>query len=288
MSNRQKGIICITFSAFCFAFMNAFVRLAGDIPSIQKSFFRNLIALIFALIILIKNRTPLKCEKENFIFLLIRAVLGTMGILCNFYAVDHLMLADASMLNKMSPFFTLIFSYLFLKEKLSPVQVGAVVTAFLGTLLIIKPDFSDFSSIPAFIGLIGGICAGGAYTAVRYLGKKGENSAFIVFFFSGFSCAVTLPYLIFSYHSMTAMQTVYLLLAGLAASGGQFGITKAYFYAPSKEISVYDYSQIIFAALLGFIIFGQIPDIYSIIGYAVICSTAVYMFFRTNKKSSEH
>lgn len=284
MSSRQKGILCITFSAFCFAFMNAFVRLAGDIPSIQKSFFRNLIAFVFALIILIKNHTPLKCRKENFVFMMIRAVLGTMGILCNFYAVDHLMLADASMLNKMSPFFTLIFSYLFLKEKLSPVQIGAVITAFAGTLLIIKPDFSDLSSIPALIGLIGGICAGGAYTAVRYLGQKGENSAFIVFFFSGFSCAVTLPYLIFSYHSMTAMQTVYLLLAGLAASGGQFGITRAYFYAPSKEISVYDYSQIIFAALLGFVIFGQIPDIYSIAGYAVICSTAVYMFFKTNKK----
>lgn len=284
MSSRQKGILCITFSAFCFAFMNAFVRLAGDIPSIQKSFFRNLIAFVFALIILIKNHTPLKCRKENSVFMMIRAVLGTMGILCNFYAVDHLMLADASMLNKMSPFFTLIFSYLFLKEKLSPVQIGAVITAFAGTLLIIKPDFSDLSSIPALIGLIGGICAGGAYTAVRYLGQKGENSAFIVFFFSGFSCAVTLPYLIFSYHSMTAMQTVYLLLAGLAASGGQFGITRAYFYAPSKEISVYDYSQIIFAALLGFVIFGQIPDIYSIAGYAVICSTAVYMFFKTNKK----
>lgn len=285
MNSRQKGILCITFSAFCFAFMNAFVRLAGDIPSVQKSFFRNLIAFVFALIILIKNHTPLKCRKENSVFLMIRAFLGTVGILCNFYAVDHLMLADASMLNKMSPFFTLIFSYLFLKEKLSPVQIGAVITAFAGTLLIIKPDFSDLSSIPALVGLTGGICAGGAYTAVRYLGQKGENSAFIVFFFSGFSCAVTLPYLIFSYHSMTAMQVVYLLLAGLAASGGQFGITKAYFYAPSKEISVYDYSQIIFAALLGFVIFGQIPDIYSIAGYAVICSTAVYMFFKTNKKS---
>lgn len=286
MTQKQKGILCITASAFCFALMNVFVRLSGDLPSFQKSFFRNLIALIPAIIILKKNKAPFRWKEGNFKFLFIRSFLGTLGILCNFYAVDHLIISDASMLNKMSPFFTLIFSYLFLKEKLSPLQITAVITAFIGSLLIIKPDFSGMGSLPAIIGFTGGLCAGGAYTAVRYLGKRGENKAFIVFFFSAFSCIAVLPYLIFNYHHMSVMQLVYLLFAGLAASGGQFAITNAYFYAPSKEISVYDYSQIIFAALLGFLIFGQIPDAYSIIGYIIICGTAIYMFFHDNKKSA--
>ena len=70
-----------------------------------------------------------------------------------------------------------------------------------------------------------------------------------------------------------------LLLAGLAAAGGQFAITAAYSYAPAREISVYDYSQIIFSAALGFIAFGQIPDYLSFAGYIVICGMAVVMFF---------
>ena len=134
------------------------------------------------------------------------------------------------------------------------------------------------------IGFVGGKGAGAAYTAVRHLGQRGEKGAFIVFFFSMFSCLVTLPYLIFQYHPMEAWQLGYLLLAGLAASGGQFSITAAYCYAPSKEISVYDYSQVIFSALLGFILFQQIPDGYSILGYVLICATAIIMFLYNNRK----
>ena len=136
------------------------------------------------------------------------------------------------------------------------------------------------------IGLISGMGAGFAYTNVRVLGEKGEKGPFVVAFFSGFSCLVTLPYLIFDFHPMSGMQLVYLLFAGLAAAGGQFSITAAYFHAPAKEISVYDYSQILFSAAMGFIVFGQIPDALSWIGYALICAMAVAMFFYNNRKTS--
>ena len=119
---RYKGILYIICSAFCFALMNMFVRAAGDLPSIQKSFFRNLVAFVFAMIILKKNDIPFRCKRENLKYLLIRSICGTLGILCNYYAVDHLVLSDASMLNKMSPFFAVIFSCLVLKEKVNVPQ----------------------------------------------------------------------------------------------------------------------------------------------------------------------
>lgn len=283
-NKKYLGVLFIILSSFCFAVMNTFVRLAGDIPTIQKSFFRNLVSLIFAFIILKKNHTPLGWKKGNLKFHLIRASCGTLGILCNFYAVDHLAISDASMLNKMSPFFAVIFSFLFLKEKVSPLQIGLVTAAFFGSLFIIKPTFTGLEFLPAVIGFLGGMGAGAAYTTVRHLGQKGEKGPFIVFFFSAFSCLTTLPYLLFNYHPMTAKQVLFLLCTGLAASGGQFSITAAYCYSPAKEISVYDYSQIIFAALLGLIIFGQLPDKYSILGYVIIISSAVAMFIYNNKK----
>lgn len=281
---RYKGILYIICSAFCFALMNMFVRAAGDLPSIQKSFFRNLVAFVFAMIILKKNDIPFRCKRENLKYLLIRSICGTLGILCNYYAVDHLVLSDASMLNKMSPFFAVIFSYLVLKEKVNVPQALFVIGAFLGSLLVIKPTFSNMDLFPSVIGLLGGLGAGIAYTYVRKATLHGEKGPVIVCFFSAFSCLVTLPFLIFDYHYMSLTQIGTLLAAGLAAAGGQFTITAAYSCAPAKEISVYDYSQIIFAAGLGFFVFGQIPDLLSWIGYAVICTMAVGMFFYNNRR----
>lgn len=283
---QYKGIIYIILSAFCFALMNMFVRMSGDLPSIQKSFFRNFVAAIFACIILMKDRIPFHCKRENLKYMLLRSIFGTLGILCNFYAVDHLVLSDASMLNKMSPFFAVLFSYLILKEKVSVPQALMVAGAFVGSLFVIKPTFSNLDFLPSLIGLCGGIGAGAAYTMVRKLGANGEKGPFIVFFFSTFSCLVTLPWLIFDYHPMTGGQLVILLLAGLSAAGGQFAITAAYCYAPAKEISVYDYSQIIFSAALGFFVFGQMPDLLSWVGYAVICAMAVLMFIYNKRNAN--
>lgn len=284
IQEKYKGIIYIILSAFCFAVMNAFVRLSGDLPSIQKSFFRNFVAFFFALIILLRSREKINVSKRSLPYLLLRSIFGTVGILGNFYAVDHLVLSDASMLNKMSPFFVILFSWLLLKERLSLIQGLAVAAAFLGSLFIIKPSFDNTDIFASLAGLCGGIAAGAAYTMVRKLGSMNVKGPFVVFFFSGFSCLVTLPFLIFDFKPMTWLQVLTLLGAGLAAAGGQFGITAAYYHAPAREISVYDYSQIIFAAALGFFMFGQIPDIYSVIGYIIIVSVAVGMFIYNNKK----
>ena len=194
----------------------------------------------------------------------------------------RLVLADASMLNKMSPFFAVIFAIFLLKEKPNRFQALSIITAFIGVLFIVKPT-GNMNLVPALIGLMGGLGAGLAYTYVRSLGQQGIAGPFIVFFFSAFSCVVLLPFLIFDFHPMTWVQLGTLLLAGLSAAGGQFTITAAYCYAPAREISVFDYFQIPFSALLGFIVFGQIPDWLSWVGYAIICGTAIAMFLRTTR-----
>ncbi len=287
MSKKTKAIFFILSAAFCFALMNTFVRLAGKLPSIQKSFFRNLIALIAASLVLKRSGIGFKYKKGNLKLLLIRSASGTVGILGNFYAVDYLKAADASILSKLSPFMAIIFSFVFLKEKIKPYQIIGVLAAFVGSLFVIKPG-SGIDIVPALAGMIGAVGAGGAYTAVRALSSHGEKGPVIVFFFSAFSCLVTLPYILFSYEPMSLSQTCFLLLAGVAATGGQFSITAAYSNAPAKEISVYDYSQVIFATILGFFIFdNETPDIYSILGYIIICAVSVIIFF-LNQKSDKN
>lgn len=286
IKKQYKGIFYIILSAFCFSLMDMFVRMSGDLPSIQKSFFRNIVAAVFGCIFVLKEKDSFQWKKGSGKYLILRSLFGTLGILCNFYAIDHLALADASMLNKMSPFFVVIFSFLFLKEKVTAAQILLVMGAFGGSLFVVKPTVSNLDLIPSLIGLLGGLGAGAAYTMVRKLGTVGVKGPFIVFFFSTFSCVITLPWLIFDYHAMTLWQVLVLLLAGLCAAGGQFAITAAYCYAPASEISIYDYTKVIFSMVLGFMMFQQIPDFYSWVGYVIICLMAVLMFFYNKKRGA--
>lgn len=285
LSNKAKGIIYIVLSAFFFALMNLFVKLSGDLPTMQKSFFRNAVALVFAAALILKNHTRALPRGKNILYLFIRSAAGTAGILCNFYAVSHMNIADASMLNKLSPFFAVVFSVIVLREKATFRQGAVVAVAFLGSLLVMKPSFSA-EALPAFLGFLGGMGAGLAYTYVRKLSQNGVSGPVIIMFFSLFSCVVTLPWLITGFVPMTPFQICCLLLAGLAASGGQFFITAAYSKAPAKEISVFDYSQIIFTTLISFIVFNQAPDALSFFGYFIIISAAVFNAW-SNLKNSE-
>ncbi len=278
-----KGVFYLVVSAFFYSLMSLFVRLAGDLPTFQKAFFRNLVATFVGLILLIKSGS-FKMQKGSLPALLGRSIAGTVGILCNFYAIDKMNIADASILNKLAPFFSVAFSVFLLKEKASKRDWVLVGTAFVGALFVVKPTLGIATSGPALLGALGGLGAGLAYTFVRYLGKRGERTAYIVFFFSAFSCLVMLPMAIWNYQPMTLPQVAWLLLAGCAASAAQFAVTKAYAYAPAKEISVYDYSQVLFSAIWGFSFLSQIPDYLSLIGYAIIVGAAVAKYWLSKRK----
>jgi len=279
MSNRLKGVLCIVASAFGFAVMAACVRLADDygapISSIQKSFFRNIFALAIALVVFLRSST---CQGPRSVrawgVLILRSILGTGGIFAHFYALSHISIAEGQTLNKTAPFFTVLMAWLFLREKVNRHQIAALVLAFVGVLLIAKPGFAGVYSLPLAMGVLGGVCAGGAYTCVRSLRSHHVDSAVIVVFFSAFSCLAACPFMAADFTPMTLVQVLVLLVAGAGAAIGQFGITAAYGFAAPREIAVYDYSNILFTAIFGFFLFSQVPDIWSVFGIIAIVIAA--------------
>ena len=285
LTNRAKGALCIIGSAFCFAGMSAFVRLAGDLPTFEKAFFRNFVAAIIVYIIIRIENIPLRIERGGRLFVLLRCLFGTAGLVLNFYAIDRLDLADANMLNKLSPFFAILFSYFLLKEKVRPVQALAVLGAFGGALLIMKPTGTNLLLLPAIGGFLGGMGAGAAYTCLRRATRSGVRSQVVVFCFSCFSCLFTIPFILADFVMPTGRQFILLLLCGLFGAGGQFAITAAYSFAPAREISVYDYTQVLFSALIGFFLFDQLPDLYSFLGYGIIIAMALLNFLYNNRHS---
>ena len=284
ISNKSKGILCILFAAFGFSLMSFFVRISGDIPTMEKAFFRNAVAIIASLILLIRSGEKIRIKKGCMGDIFLRCVFGTSGLIANFYAIDKLNIADANMLNKLSPFFAILISIPILKEKPKKIDILAVIVAFLGAMLIVRPTGSNLQLVPALIGLYGGFGAGAAYVFVRKLGKKGERTPIIVLCFSIFSTAVSIPFIAVNYVPLKPMQLLCLVMAGLSATIGQFGITSAYKYAPAKEISVFDYTQVIFAAILGMLFLGELPQAMSFIGYVIIIGVAV-LRWRYNLKN---
>jgi drug/metabolite transporter (DMT)-like permease len=267
--------------------MSAFVKLSGDLGTFQKTFFRNIVAYIVAFITLLKTADKNNLwesffgKKENRKLLNLRSAFGTLGIILNFYAIDRLVLSDANMLNKLSPFFCIIFAHMFLNEKVNLNQSISIIIAFIGALFIIKPEL-NLEVFPALIGVGGAIFAASAYTCLRVLGPR-ENGATVVFYFSLFSSIVLLPFMIITYKQMTLLQFLYLLLAGVFATIGQFGITWAYKYAPAKEISIFDYSNIVFSAIISIVLFNVYPDKLSILGYIIIFLASFYIFMYNKK-----
>ncbi|MBO4336935.1 MAG: DMT family transporter, partial [Lachnospiraceae bacterium] len=259
MKDQLKGIICIVIAAVGFSFMTFFVRISGELPTMQKAFFRNAFALIIAIATLIIKGQRFEIKKEFGKDIMFRCLFGTTGLIANFYAIDRLALADSNMLNKLSPFFAILISIPLLKEKPSKIDIGATIIAFIGALFIIRPTPGNMELVPALVGLYGGFGAGTAYVFVRRACKKGAATPVIVICFSAFSCLLTIPFLITGYVPMSAKQWLILIMAGLSAAVGQFSITTAYRFAPAKKLSVFDYLQVIFATLWGILFLKETP-----------------------------
>jgi len=271
--------MCI--AACGFAAMGVFVKLAGDLPVYEKVFFRNLITLHIALLILIRRRGSLFGRPGNRLLLTGRAVMGLVAVVLYFYAIDHLILADAVMLNNLSPFFVTLFALIFIGEKLTPLKSVALIIAFGGVLLIIKPRF-QLDMLPVLAGLASALLAGAAYTIVRHLRQR-EDAETIVFYFSLVSVLGMIPFIALDFAIPQDAQWLWLGGIGVSGALGQFGMTLAYRFAPAAEVAIYNYLTIIIAAVLGFTLWGEIPDAYSIAGGFLIVAAA-WLTFRFDRE----
>ena len=215
--------------------MSLFVKLSGDLPSIQKSFFRNFVAVIFAAVLLIRSGEGFSFQRRNLPFLIMRSAFGTLGILCNFLrggSSDSLRCQHAQ---QNVSFLRCPLQY-FPPEGKSPSFSDRCGSGRLRRCAFHHPPFFFQYAAGPFTDRTHGrirrryrLCYGSLSRTARRRGP------FVVFFFSAFSCLFCLPFLITGYEPMTLYQFAMLMLAGLAAAGGQFTITAAYFYAPAER-----------------------------------------------------
>lgn len=281
MKDNKKAIIFILLSAFAFTLMSTCVKLIDSIPTYEKVFFRNLINLAVAIFILKKSKISFWGEKKNRKALFARGVLGFLGVVCNFYSVTQMNLADASMLFNLTPFFVTLFAIFIMKEKILKIEYYSLFSAFVAVLLVIKPQF-NISFLGGLIGVLGAAFAGGAYTLVSHINKK-ENPATIVFYFTFVSVILTIPFMLYNFVVPDFKAFIYLILTGIFATMGQFMVTLAYKYGKPSEVAIYNYTSIIFALLLGYFIWKEIPDYLSILGSIILIGTGINLYIQKRK-----
>ncbi|MEN8007644.1 MAG: DMT family transporter [Candidatus Krumholzibacteriota bacterium] len=283
LDNMPRAMAWMVVSGLCFALMGATVKLSGDVSLTTKVFFRNLVTLVITGIVAVNTRQNPFGPTPHARLLIGRSVCGLAGVLLYFLALSNLNLADASLLNKTSPFFVMVFAVVLLKEPFDRLLVPALIAAFAGALLVIKPSF-DYELLPAVAGFFSGMFAGLAYTLVRSL-KGRESPNRIIFTFSLVSTLATLPWLIAAPPRPTAGQWLALLGTGVFAAGGQYGLTFAYHHARASRISVFTYLHVLFALIVGFVIWDERPDAASIGGGLLIVGAAIYTHQLAHRRS---
>jgi len=276
ISNKTKGVFWMLVSVLGFTFMGIAVKYLPRIPTYEKVFFRNSVSLMLSAFILFKEKESIKVEKANIPFVFGRSFFGFVGMVANFYALEHLTMAEANMLNKLSPVFVTICACIFLKERVDKKQVIGIILMLLAVVFVIKPSFSP-EIIPSLAGLFSAVLAGFSYTIIRYLNGK-VKSEINVFYFSLLSVICTFPLMMMNFVKPTGI--------GISAAMGQFGLTYAYTFAPASEVSIYNYVIIITSMFMDYVLFSTIPDLFSFIGGFMIISTAIYLYIHNKKKDN--
>ena len=274
----MKAALFMTAAALFLSIVPLAVKLVpadSAVSTSGKLVARGLTASVVTLFLLLRKKESLISRKPWLLFL--RSALGTLGMVCYFYALERLPLANTVTINKLSPFFVVLFSWLFLGEKLKKVQVVAIAAAFTGVALVAGPGTVSFSGavVPA---LASAVFAGGAYTTLRAL-RKYDSPLRVVFWFSVMTVAIFLPPAVSRGEFPDGKALIPLLGIGLAGVLGQVLMTAAYRYAEGGKVAIYGYLSVVFSVVWQITVFKEIPS-GTVLAGALLVMTGGYINYR--------
>ena len=256
-------------SSFLFASAGATVKLASaQATNEMVVFFRSFVGLVALIPWLVRGgsaalRTPYPRRQVT------RALAGLAAMYCFFYAIAHLPLGEAMLLNYSSPLFIPFIAWLWIGEPI-PARIGwAIGTGLAGITLILKPGLG-FLSLASIIGLASGVLTATAMVAIRGLARE-EPTTRIVFYFGAVCSLVSAPPLLWGWRTPSLPTLALLALVGVLATSGQLLLTRAYALAPAAHIGPFTYSSVVFAALFGWLFWGEVPDAFSLAGALLVC-----------------
>lgn len=285
-----KAIGLKLISALLFAFMSALVRQLGDVAPVgQMVFFRSAFAILpVVLVYAVRGELATAVRTSRPLGQLGRGLLSVGGMFTNFSALTRLPLADATAISFASPLITVALAAIILKERVRIYRWSAVVIGFAGVIVMLIPhlDIGRYAVIGgaaaaagSMFAVISAFCNAGTVIQTRRL-TQSETTSSIVFYFSlvcAIAGALTLP---FAWHSPTPRELVALIALGVLGGFAHILLTESYRYGTASLVAPFDYTSMLWALLLGYWLFGELPDTLVYVGASIVAAAGLFVIWR--------
>ncbi len=275
LSAPLQGALYMTAAAFCFSIMNIAIRIvSAELDPLEIAFFRNLFALLFMLPWLAHAGLAGLATRRLGTHLW-RAAMGMLAMVCWFYSIALLPLAEAVALNFTVPLFATAGAALFLGEIVRARRWSATLIGFLGVLVILRPGFAELSPAMA-LPVLAAVFMALATLIVKSLSRS-DSPAAIVLYMNLILTPLSLVPALFVWRWPSWSALALLVLIGLLAALAHIALTRAYTKADASAVMPFDYARLPFVAALAFLVFGQVPDLWTWVGAAIIAGSAIYI-----------
>ncbi|HEY9234130.1 MULTISPECIES: DMT family transporter [Phenylobacterium] len=286
VQRNGAGIALRVAAMACMAVLAALVKGCAErgAPVLEIVFFRNAFAFVPVLLYVWRTAGFGVLKTRRLGGHAMRATVGLVGMVCGFTAVSMLPLTESTALSFASPLFMTALSALILKEVVGPHRWGAVVVGFIGVLIMVRPDPAHMANLGAAFGLAGALGAAGAMITIREISRT-EPGPTIVFYFTLAAMLFGLASLPFGGWKIPDLTTLAMLIAtGLVGGTGQLLLTEALRRAPVAVVAPFDYTQLVWACLIGYLFWDEIPRAATVSGALVVAASGVYILFRETRR----
>jgi len=283
-----KAVLLKLIAAFLFAMMSVLVRWVGErYPVGQVVFYRSAFAILPVVIIYAWRRELMAAIRIGRPFRHLGRGLTAVGAMfCNFSSLARLPVVDATAISYVSPLFTVALSAIFLKERVRIYRWSAVIVGFAGVLVMLSPHLdvgrSAANSVAvagAVFGLVGAFFSAGSTVQTRALAKS-ETTSSIVLYFSIICAVAGLATLPFGWLTPTWPELAALIAIGIFGGLAHIFLTESYRLAEASLVAPFDYTSMLWALLLGYLVFGELPDALVFVGAAIIASAGLFVIWR--------
>lgn len=286
LQRNGLGILLRVAAMACMAGLAALVKACSErgAPVLEIIFFRNAFAFVPVLFYIWRTSSfsVLKTARPG--GHLARSGIGLVGMVCGFTAVSMLPLTESTALSFAAPLFMTALSAPILKERVGGHRWAAVVVGFLGVLIMIRPDPTHMATLGTIFGLVGALGAAGAMIAIREIGRT-EPGPTIVFYFTLAGMVLGLASLPFGGWVIPDTTTLVMLICtGLLGGVGQLFLTEALRRAPVAVVAPFDYTQLVWASIIGFLVWDELPRAATLVGACVVAASGVYILLRETRR----
>jgi drug/metabolite transporter (DMT)-like permease len=283
-SNNLLGIGFILLSCMTMTISALLIRTIGkNLNPFEVVLIRCSFSLLYILILQARYGTKLFTSPRP-VLLTVRSLILSILVLGNFYAIVHLPLVQVTALQFTKPLFLVVLAALFLSEKIRLPRTMATLLGFIGILVILRPDGHIQ---PAQVIVLVAAISTAILTVITKKMTRDHATNTLVFYGNLFIVLLCLGPTIYYWQAPSLMQWAMIAGLGLSAYGGQVCMVQAYRYGEATAISPFEYIRIIFIALAGFIIFGEIPDNWTIVGAVIICGSTLFIAVRAARKKRQ-